>query len=191
MKTFYTSDLHLGHFNIITYCNRPFKTLTEMNETLIRNWNARVKDEDVVYHVGDFCFKNSPGGKPGEGVAVKAMDYVKQLKGRIIFIRGNHDHNNSMHTITERLVVGYAGHRVNLVHEPCFADPAYQINFVGHVHQQWKFKRIRMGLGFTDLINVGVDVNKFMPRTFEELYSEYKQWLKTGESNEEERDEER
>ena len=62
-KIFYTADLHLGHANIIKYCNRPFKDVDQMNETLIRNWNSRVKPEDTVIHNGDFCFKNTPGGK--------------------------------------------------------------------------------------------------------------------------------
>jgi calcineurin-like phosphoesterase family protein len=179
VKYFYTADMHLGHFNIITYCNRPFSTLEQMDDTLIRNWNSRVKDNDVVYHVGDFCFRNSPGGKSGEGTQRKAADYLAQLNGRIIFIKGNHDRNNSVKTITERLVIGYAGHRVNLVHDPEMADPDYELNFVGHVHNFWKFKRARMGMGFTDIINVGADMNEFMPKTFDELYTEYKRWAKT------------
>ena len=65
-KYWFTADLHLGHFNIIKYTGRPFKSLKEMNETLIRNWNARVKPEDTVFNVGDFCFKNTKGGKKGE-----------------------------------------------------------------------------------------------------------------------------
>ena len=38
-----------------------------MNKTLIHNWNSMVKPEDIVFFLGDFCFKNTPGGKPGEG----------------------------------------------------------------------------------------------------------------------------
>ena len=37
--TFFTSDLHLGHRNIIRLCGRPFASLEEMDETLIRRWN--------------------------------------------------------------------------------------------------------------------------------------------------------
>ena len=150
-----------------------------MNETIIRNHNNRVDLDDVVYHIGDFCFRNSSGGKEGEGTNNKAKDYYKQLNGQIIFIKGNHDRNNSLKTITERLVIGYGNHRINLVHNPEMANFNYKINFVGHVHEKWKFKRLTLEDGrTTDCINVGVDVNKFMPVTFEELYSGYRKWIK-------------
>ena len=59
MKYYFSSDYHLGHFNIIRYCNRPFKSLEQMNETIIRNHNERIKKEDILFHIGDFCFKKT------------------------------------------------------------------------------------------------------------------------------------
>ena len=50
---FYISDLHFGHKNILAFDNRPFFTLSEMEETLINNWNNRATKNDEVYILGD------------------------------------------------------------------------------------------------------------------------------------------
>ena len=49
----FTSDLHLGHRAAISMCERPFETVEEMNEILIRNFNSCVKKNDTVYILGD------------------------------------------------------------------------------------------------------------------------------------------
>jgi len=59
MNQWFSADDHFGHGNIIKYCNRPFKDSNDMNSSLIRNWNQRVKPEDTVFHVGDFCFQET------------------------------------------------------------------------------------------------------------------------------------
>ena len=45
---YYISDPHFYHYNIIKYDNRPFRTVSEMNEALIKKWQERVKDTDTV-----------------------------------------------------------------------------------------------------------------------------------------------
>ncbi len=52
---FYISDLHIGHANAIRFDKRPFADIDEMNRAIIDNWNSRVKAEDTVYVLGDFC----------------------------------------------------------------------------------------------------------------------------------------
>jgi calcineurin-like phosphoesterase family protein len=78
MTIFFTSDTHLGHANIIKYCHRPFSSVEEMDGTIIKNWNSVVSEQDLVYHLGDFAFRQH-------------HSYRKQLNGEIIFIEGNHD----------------------------------------------------------------------------------------------------
>lgn len=53
-----------------------------MNEAIISNWNAVVNPDDMVFHLGDFCF-----GKEDYMFDV----YFKRLQGSIVFIKGNHD----------------------------------------------------------------------------------------------------
>ena len=53
-KVFFTSDTHFNHTNILKFCDRPFKNVEEMNETMIANWNCIVGMDDDVFHLGDF-----------------------------------------------------------------------------------------------------------------------------------------
>ena len=153
-----------------------------MNDTIIHNWNSRVKEGDQVYHVGDFIFRNSPGGKKGEGMIHKARIWQERLNGNIIYIQGNHDKNNSLKTLNQSIVIKYGPHYINLVHNPDHYNSNFAINFVGHIHEKWKFRRVvnPMEERYTDLINVGVDVWNFRPVTFEEIYKHYKRWTRNG-----------
>ena len=55
-RTFFASDFHFGHANVIKHCNRPFEDLAEMEFQLIRQWNEVVTSQDVVYILGDFSY---------------------------------------------------------------------------------------------------------------------------------------
>lgn len=80
-KIWFTSDTHFGHKNILKYCNRPFKSIQEHDETLIMNWNSVVRPEDTIYHLGDFAFTDRE----------KVKKILRRLMGNKHFIRGNHD----------------------------------------------------------------------------------------------------
>jgi len=76
---YFTADTHFGHEKIITYCNRPFQSIQEMDETIIYNINSIVKKEDALYVLGDFAL-NSPDY------------YAKRLNVyEINFIPGSHN----------------------------------------------------------------------------------------------------
>ena len=44
----FTSDLHLNHRAVVSMCQRPFENVDEMNDILIRNFNERVKKNDMI-----------------------------------------------------------------------------------------------------------------------------------------------
>lgn len=81
-KIFFTSDLHFGHENVIRFDNRPFDTVEEMDEEMIKRWNAKVGKGDIVYVLGDFIWKAATN---------EAVSIIRRLNGQIILIKGNHD----------------------------------------------------------------------------------------------------
>lgn len=166
MNMWFTSDFHEGHANIIKYCRRPFKDVYEMHNKLVKNMNNRIKEEDTVFHIGDYCFKNSPGGKIGEGVAVKYSEWMKDYNGNWIFIKGNHDSNNAVKTHIEKIYLHFGGKKICLVHNPEHSSPYCDLNLVGHVHNQWKIKRLNEK---SIMINVGIDVWNFLPVNYQEI----------------------
>ncbi|MFR5135571.1 MAG: phosphoesterase, partial [Acutalibacter sp.] len=54
MSAFFIADTHFGDGNILRYENRPFATVEEMDQELIRRWNEKVGEGDTVFHLGDF-----------------------------------------------------------------------------------------------------------------------------------------
>ncbi|MCV0367471.1 MAG: 2'-5' RNA ligase family protein [Nitrosopumilus sp.] len=76
------SDTHFDHGNIIKYCKRPFNSARQMNEKLMENWNANIKENDIIYFLGDMCY----------GRGRRPIDFwLGKLNGDISYIRGNHD----------------------------------------------------------------------------------------------------
>ena len=113
MNIFFTADPHYGHGNIIRYENRPMLQTgdldakgkwvskeieslrtKEMDELIINNTNSRVKEDDMLIIIGDYCFSHST--EASEAPKKAFLYYRSRLKCKnIIFLRGNHDKNHS------------------------------------------------------------------------------------------------
>lgn len=78
--TWFISDTHFGHENIIKYCRTQFGGVDEMHDHIVTRWNETVKTGDLVYHLGDFAWTLK---------AAKQMRPV--LNGTIRLVVGNHD----------------------------------------------------------------------------------------------------
>lgn len=155
MTMYFTSDTHFNHSNIIKYCNRPFVSTTEMNRVMIERWNAVVRPGDVVYHLGDFAM----------GAPIRWADFLQALNGKKILIKGNHDKNLTymkdkvgFDEVYEELTLETTQGTWWLSHHPVKTPRRL---LCGHIHDKWR------RLGF--IINVGVDMWDFTPRTIEEL----------------------
>ena len=151
---FFTADEHYSHKNIIKYCNRPFESIEEMNETLIKNHNEKVGKKDVVVHVGDFTLITNK-----ERVA----KIIKRLKGNHIFIKGSHDCwlPKTSPQIWERKI---NGHYIVACHYAMRVWPRSHFNsFLLYGHSHGKLPPIGKSW------DVGVDNNNFYPLSLEEI----------------------
>lgn len=120
-ETWFTSDPHFGHDNVINFCKRPFKDMKEMMEVMREKHNARVKPDDTVIYVGDIFFYLDKKD---------AKAYLDSCNGKKILVRGNHDRKaNEMlqmgfDFVVEEMVVVIANERVTISHYP-FKAPLY------------------------------------------------------------------
>jgi calcineurin-like phosphoesterase family protein len=171
MARWFTADLHLGHANIIRYCDRPFPDVGAMDDALVERWNAAVAPDDEVWVLGDVAL-----GPIGDSLAL-----VGELAGRKLLLSGNHDRcwpgNRKADEWEQRyLDAGFAEVHHGRLHLsiPGVVDPVLACHFPyrgdsqatdrhvtdrpadrgewllhGHVHERWR-QSDRM-------INVGVD----------------------------------
>lgn len=172
MNRLFVADLHMGGAQIHAYTGHVFPTKEARERAIIRNANGRIKDDDLVICVGDFC---SYGKEKGvEGDRIKALDWEKQFKGKWIFMAGNHDANNSVKFGIESMVVKVGQYNAFVVHDPKYGINAPQkcdLVLCGHVHQAWHTQWRRHGKNDVLYINVGVDVNRYIPITDSEVVS--------------------
>jgi calcineurin-like phosphoesterase family protein len=53
MTRWFTSDLHLGHRNIVRYTGRPYPSVEVMDDDLIARLNRHVAPDDELWVIGD------------------------------------------------------------------------------------------------------------------------------------------
>jgi calcineurin-like phosphoesterase family protein len=82
---FIVADTHFSQLSICNFLNvdgvkmRPWDNADEMDEALIENWNAVVRPQDKVYHLGDVAMKRD------------AIKLIGRCNGHKRLVRGNHD----------------------------------------------------------------------------------------------------
>lgn len=184
-RRYWTADWHLGHGNIIKYCERPFNSIEHMTERIVGNANMRVKEDDVLVHVGDFCTRGVCKGV--EGLRLYYRDYVKLVNGSIVLLEGNHDPQNKTKTVGRYMFAKIGEYMAFVshyptdsdIHPPSLIDAVYNtchFAICGHVHEKWKTMKHHVTHGQAPLlnINVGVDQHKFNPVSDDEIIAIYR-----------------
>lgn len=175
--TFFTSDTHFGHANIIKFCKRPFKNVEEMDEALIENWNRVVSEGDTVFHLGDFAFGGSSIWN----------DTIPRLNGRINLIIGNHDRKNLRQgymsyfdMVVPQMQIEIEKTPIYLNHYPflCYGGSYRGVwQLFGHVHSGPEADGLdisRLKVLLPTQYDVGVDNNNYTPISYRELKEKIK-----------------
>ena len=160
---FYTADLHFHYKPFLP--GRPFASVEEMDEAMIRLWNETVADRDTVYVVGDVGYNG--GYVPG--------DALGRLHGCKHLIRGNHDTGfenaqklfDYFETVTDFNEIDDGEFHILLCHYPIlYRKRGYMIH--GHLHQARgpEYDILRR---MPRMLNAGVDVNFYRPVTLAQL----------------------
>lgn len=166
---YYISDLHFGHRNVIGMGGRPFETIEEMDETLIRLWNERVTDEDDAYIVGDFAYRNGN----------TSSWYLRRLKGRKHLVIGNHDRHTIQDTkamecfasVDKMMCIVDNDRVVSLSHFPV-AEWNGKLRGGYHVYGHLHCRRddvYEFMSRFGKALNAGCMINGYRPGTLDEL----------------------
>lgn len=162
------SDTHFGHNKDFIWKARGFSSVEEMNNTIIERWNEVVKDEDIVYHLGDVMLGDLDTG----------MGILKQLKGNINLAIGNHDTTNRIHefnnlTNFNNIQFGYrlthGKKSFILTHYPTLTgnfDNSKTYSIHGHTHSPNTFCEYDM------MYNICCDAHDCKPIALEDVFKE-------------------
>ena len=193
VNRFVISDHHLGHTNSWEKFKlsdgsplRPFTSTEEMNETMIERHNAKVKEQDTVYFLGDVVINK------------KYLELVKRMNGRKILIRGNHDifkdedyrevgfeQIHGVRVFVDKFIMSHIP-----LHPDCVSE-RFRVNVHGHLHANEVMRtRTNMVHGYmTGLVTepdpcylcVSVEHTNYEPLHFDEVQARIdKRWEETG-----------
>ena len=194
-NSFVISDTHFGHTNSWEKFKlpngdplRPFTSTEEMDETMVERWNAVVRPQDTVYHLGDVVINR------------KSLHHVKRLNGKKRLVRGNHD----IFKDDDYREVGFEslyGVRVFVdqfilshipLHPDCVSE-RFRVNVHGHLHANeimqtvdpsgWSYEE-RTPRPDPRYLCVSVEHTDYRPLSFEEIQARIKaRWEATGYTN--------
>ncbi len=186
----FVSDTHFMHKNLCLGVSewddkeqscRNFQTLEEMNELIVNNINKYVKEDDILYHLGDWSF----------GGIENIWKFRKLINCKNIYlVPGNHDHHiksnkilpnciirtfnlNSKDVFTEVLPeltkITIDKKEVILCHFPLEEWENMDrgsIHLHGHSHHTKDYTDLNM---YTKRMDVGMDWEEFRPYSWEEI----------------------
>ena len=168
----------VSHDRDFIYKPRGFNSIYEMNEAIIARHNEVVAPDDDVYCLGDCMLNDNDAG----------IYAIKQLKGNIHLIRGNHDTDTRMELynhcyniveITEGQFLNYNNYHFYLSHYPSITSnydddkplKKKMVSLCGHSHTKDPFADFGKGMIF----HVEQDTNNCYPWLIDDIIELLKQ----------------
>jgi len=174
---FFISDTHFFHKRILTFTDnlgnlvRPgFSSVEDMNETIVENWNKKIKPGDHVYHLGDVTFYYGSDFN----------NLMSRLNGRKRLVVGNHDElkNENLMKHFEKIMVCRL-FKDNLYPFVCTHIPIDELSFGkalfnvhGHTHDRNVTDKNRNEK--KQYLNVCVEKTNYMPLHYDEVIEKLK-----------------
>lgn len=156
------SDLHIGHENIIEYCDRPFRDVDHMNGEIQRRWNETVNEDDTVLILGDFVYPDSEESP---------VEWMQWLNGKKLLVRGNHDSaigQNFPANVVDACSVTHGRYQFACEHQPIHGFSGWQIH--GHIHNNDMDTYPLVNYG-RKTINVSAELLDYRPLRMDTLVS--------------------
>lgn len=173
MTTWFTSDLHFGHANIIGFCRPQYDHTDQMDDHIFSGLKGTVSPNDTLWILGDIAFR-------GRGYAEIVAQKLADMPFKVQIVGGNHDRKRCdiyakhglLYKATGRHDVDIDGQTVSVGHFPAEPiDRPDQIVLCGHVHTKFAFERAGQNIN----CNVGWDIYR-KPVTLAEILKERDTW---------------
>ena len=160
---FVISDTHFGHANMLKFVRadgtlvRPFTSLEEVDELMVDRWNSTIRDNDIVYHLGDVYMHDG-------------HRHLARLRGRKRLILGNHDNGKSSYIQChfQKVLMWrmFPEFDCVLTHVPIHESGMYKVqyNLHGHIHEKPS--------PTSRHVNCSVEIMDYTPRSIEQIISD-------------------
>ena len=174
MSIWLTSDLHFGHEKEFLWKPRGFSSWEDHAEQVIERYNSVIKNDDIVYILGDCMLKNDAFG----------IECLKRLKGHKYLAIGNHDSDSRIDKYRENNIfedIQY-GYRLRieksslwLQHYPSlmgnYRDKHPTFCIAGHTHSPDKFQNMENGC-----YNIALDAHKCYPVSLDKILIDIREY---------------
>jgi len=158
MARYLISDHHFGHANIIEYCNRPFTSVGEMNNSMLDRFYEEVSPGDVILHLGDIAMDMQDGRE-----TVERFDQVDAD----ILVRGNHDVGlepaDAPFPVVDSCTIEHRGYKFYCTHRPEDVPESWDGWVLHGHHHNNDLKQFPFVFYDEQRVNVGVELLNYRP----------------------------